>query len=221
MSKLPSTTNREAERVLNQEIFDEAHLRCFLSLAEEGVVDRNEEEWQKFSSSIRVAELINSCTEDIIRYCEYHHIKQDASGLFILSGATRAAFFIKWVMNFRPINVDNNLITDTEEILGSLEAFSQEFFDSEDITSTYSIWGTSPQVTSAFLCNEIFCLYLIDVAMMLTKKNGEQNSIMAIIRGRELRSFLYALRFRIKHQDSFMPFLNRVLYSDGSMVVAS
>lgn len=60
-------------------------------------------------SQVRSADLLNSATQDIIRYALYHPVAKDKNGLFRISESVRAAYLTKWIMIFKPLNIDQDL----------------------------------------------------------------------------------------------------------------
>jgi hypothetical protein len=189
----------------NKEIYKAASVRFIAELMAIDAVKSDQPSTAIFSV-LRGQEVITSCTTDIKRYCEYHQIDvcEGKSGVYDLSNATRASFFIKWVLNFRPIMIDNYFddATLSKQLLYAFD--SETKYPQEHIDTRLK---TNP-ATYQFFCNEIFALHVASVALKVNDKRNNPKCIIDIVGDEELRSIYYALRYRIKHQDSYTLWLN-------------
>ncbi|MFA7239386.1 MAG: hypothetical protein WC091_04680 [Sulfuricellaceae bacterium] len=159
-------------------------------------------------SAVRAAELLNSATQDIIRYAIYHPISKGKNGRFSISESVRASYLTKWIMIFKPLNMDQDL-TNTQDIiaLGKVSRETTCNTDDERFNLLYN-------------CNEYFALYVASAILKL-KINGQLKTVLEYLRltnsgadslKNEVNSLLYNLRYRIKHQDVYHLFYNRLLH---------
>lgn len=159
-------------------------------------------------SPVRSAELLNSATEDIIRYALYHPITKNKNGLLLISESVRAAYLTKWIMIFKPLNMDQGLGSAPK--IGKIESATRE----------NNALGRDVGFNLQFFCNEYFALSvasailllkldekLISIPNYLEKTNSTEES-----KKNEINSLLYNLRYRIKHQDVYHLFYNRLLH---------
>lgn len=162
-------------------------------------------------SPVRVAELLNSATQDIIRYASYHPINLDETGALGISESVRAAYLTKWILIFKPLNLDQNL-TDVEQV-------REAGIASRDTGSRVQDNG---RFNFQFYCNEYLALYVASYILKL-RVDGKIKTIIEYMKQtssgspesvrNEIDSLLYNFRYRIKHQDVYHLFYNRLLHS--------
>jgi hypothetical protein len=149
----------------------------------------------------RMREILVSATDDMARYWLYHNIAKESelyhnkeSGkAFALSPPTRAAFFIKWVTNFKPCKLDEYVTP-----------LSKSNSNSGDLLLSCRFEYAS----------EILAIFVASTIMGLQDKNGRVCLLSTLLSQTELESFLYQLKYRINHQDAFYSFFNRLYYSN-------
>jgi len=146
---------------------------------------------EKYFIRHRMKEILISVTDDIARHCLYHDIKKEGEGnnsekAFALSPPTRAAFFVKWIANFKPCKLDDYL---------------------------YSYADKCPNIKIFENANEILAIFVASTIMGLQDETGKVRLISAFLTDPELKSFIYQLKYRISHQDALFCFFNRLHYS--------
>lgn len=157
-----------------------------------------------YLSKLRFDEFSRACADDIYRYSTYHPLRTKSSIL----ESVRASYMVKWLLHFRPILLDSYSTMAPEEqtlsyLLDSRVDTARQFYRR---------------------CNELFAIFLASYIL------GVHNLALADVIGRpclitdfmdrnfdgfidpnrrEMKDFLYTLRYRIGHQDVYRPLFRR------------
>lgn len=148
---------------------------------------------EKYLIRYRIKEILISVTDDIVRYCLYHDIVREVAegndGLkaFALSPPTRAAFFVKWIVNFKPCKLDDYVKNASEACVDRFEN-----------------------------ANEILAIFVASAILGLQNENGRVCLISTLLTQPELKALIYQLKYRINHQDALYGFFNRLYYSNNA-----
>jgi hypothetical protein len=132
----------------------------------------------------RVISLLRAVTHDLLRYAVYQRIPFNSEvGRYSICPAMRASVFTKWGMLLRPYTLDS--------VNGQ--------------TTSAGKW-------IAKYCNELGAIAAASVSMscITGEKDGKAVFLAEILKPSELEVFLYHLRYRIKHQDSYSLFYRRI-----------
>lgn len=140
---------------------------------------------------LRLKEVIISATDDICRYCLYHDIEVGNTGTFLLLPPTRAAFFVKWIANFKPCKLD--------EYVQNSSAICRRYEYGNEVLATF-VASTILGLRDGKTQDSKICL----LSDLIDKK--------------ELEAFLYQLKYRINHQDTLYSFFNRLYWSNSVSV---
>lgn len=186
--------NYHVELQRNFEILQDAINSFKLVYADCKGLDSNSPAFEeKYFIKHRMKEILISVTDDVARYCLYHDIVkekgagEDSEKAFALSPPTRAAFFVKWIANFKPCKLDDYLC---------------------------SYAGKCSDMKKFENSNEILAIFVASTIMGLQNKTKKTRLISAFLTDLELKSFIYQLKYRISHQDALYGFFNRLYYSN-------
>jgi len=156
-------------------------------------VRTSEQEGPSFFIPYRVRDLLIASTDDMCRYALYHDIGYNAEGLLDISPAARAAFFTKWVIRLRPCILD--IAEDARYSSVSIENDGVAFEEHQIV-----------------FCNEHFAACIASAALNIPSEQNPEEAIYIpeIFENKELKTFLYHLRYRIPHQDTLTLLFNRL-----------
>jgi hypothetical protein len=188
-----SGINYKAEFRRNIEVLQDAINSFKLVYADCKELDLNSPAFEeKYFIKHRMKEILISITDDVARHCLYHDIKEEGEGndsekAFALSPPTRAAFFVKWIANFKPCKLDDYLYSHADKC-SDMKKFENS--------------------------NEILAIFVASTIMGLQNKTRKTRLISAFLTDLELKSFIYQLKYRISHQDALYGFFNRLYYSN-------
>lgn len=140
----------------------------------------------------RIADLLVSVTDDLIRYARYHDITKEkrkscGTEIYSISEPVRASYFAKWILKLKPASWDS--------------ISSSESYTSSEVESTEYIKNIEHEIE---FCNEHLALLMLSILMNVKYDNEDElvefNKFFHRI---DLSTVYYALRYRNYHQDSF------------------
>ncbi|MGH1462881.1 MAG: hypothetical protein ACRBB6_12680 [Neptuniibacter sp.] len=204
-SKLAQFPNYKAEFLVNSELLLNAiyhhQEQLYLDLSDLGAsVPRDA--FEEFYSAYRIKDLLVSITDDLLRYAEYHHIKENTERgngdvVYSIAEPVRASFFAKWILKLRPCFADTKL--PQEHIYHSSWEANPSALDRESHRVEF--------------CNELLALISASLIMKIPYKGTEQTAgYEDLFHSRELSTLFYSLRYRIVHQDIFTSMFYKVFH---------
>jgi hypothetical protein len=174
----------DAETNYNSAIFVDAHTSFSDQFPELFTTHEKHGENIPIFSTERMLAAIRGITHDLLRYATYHNIEFiDRECRYDISRSVRGAVFTKWITTFRPYNFD---------------CFDCNGYD-DDFEAKY--------------CNEFAASIYASHALQLTKDGVPIYIDELMEEPEEISTYLYTLRYRIKHQDSYSLFARRVAES--------
>jgi hypothetical protein len=172
----------DAELRKNVEVFQNSH-EAFLKNHSKLCDWFRVESKAPYLADSRVVAMLRAVTHDLLRYASYHVVALNKiTGRYDICQSVRAGVFAKWLMLMRPYNLD---------IMPEVSVPDDVFVDAR-----YS--------------NELAALYVCSYALELHNKKKELLFLHDIMPEGELNTFIYHLRYRLKHQDSYSTLFRRI-----------
>lgn len=158
-----------------------------------------------FISKLQVDELIRACSDDLYRYAEYHPVLKNKDE-YLIAEPIRASYLTKWLMMFKP------LILDSYSSLTSEKSFFELIEKSKiETDSIVEFFRRANEILAIYVASSALCLkialkkdderYYLLTEYMPDESNDEK---------REVRDFMYSLRYRMPHQDVYRAVYRRI-----------
>lgn len=154
--------------------------------------------------SNRLYDIARAMNYDLLRYARFHDIKkikrdgEEVPYAYDISESVYAAYAIKWITMIHPLAFD---VFATEPI----SIPTPKGVDKYELSLFYKNRFLS-------LCNEYYAVFVASV-IMASEDNEVNSNILNAMDQEEADSFLYSLRYRLKHQDAYSQLLKRI-YAD-------
>jgi hypothetical protein len=189
-TKLKSYSNYIGEYIVNEKFLTKsikAHNKAIIRTNKSlNIGDKG-----SFYIGYRLEDVLISITDDLIRYATYHKVKEK-DNLFSIHEPVRAAIFTKWILKLRPCIADKNL--NQTQYKSSHDTYDQSILDRK----TYNIE----------FCNENLAL----IASSIILRDGDspnRRNVKILDLASEFKLF-YSFRYRLNHQDTYMPLYNKI-----------
>jgi hypothetical protein len=181
----------EAEKTFNEELFVEAHKRFsarYPSLVA-GLKAATTAESQFIPE--RMFSALRASIHDLLRYATYHDLSfLGKESRFDIGRSVRAAIILKWMLTFRPY------------IFDQASEHRKEKLYPDDGKPNVDIFVYSSEIAAAIYAVTALQYGGGSKALPIGKKRMGRE---------EMVTFLYTLRYRIKHQDSYHALLRRIV----------
>lgn len=159
-------------------------------------------------------DLLRAVTYDLCRYASFHDIKEmtgdENQTLLNIEESVRAASFMKWILQLRPLRIDSLY----EKNLGPnlppppLRDKANKFSEFKNFSS-----AQLEQAYLTYYCNEHLAIFVASQCLDILATNGENTHVKPITEFYKEKNgvlkLIYILRYRVKHQDTYYPVLSR------------
>ena len=153
-------------------------------------------------------DLNRAITYDILRYASFHDIKRNEDTPYNVEESVRASYFLKWILQLRPLSLDRVYA----EMAGS-GAPPPPLYKEDGKQVELMGLATLDIKRSYYLyyCNEHLAISAATVILNIMNVHGKSKSIGDFyLEKNGFNKLVYALRYRLKHQDTYQPFLSRI-----------
>lgn len=181
-------------------------LRAKVSSSHLSFMGKERNGFSNFMIPYRFADLCEAITDDLYRYCEYHKLEKISkpnlkSQLYDIDEPVRAAFYMKWIAKIRPVALDILLSGHHNNV----EKYDLPFLEDEGKLNTDLL----------MCCNEYFAMISASVIFCIPQDENEGDilSFEDIFDNEDRVSIKYGLRYRLVHQDAYIPFLTKIFSS--------
>jgi hypothetical protein len=180
-----------SEQRFTETLFKESHL-TLIKQYPELMQALDEESLDDVYIPERMFAAMRASIHDLLRYATYHDIEFNHSdGRYVIGKSVRAGILLKWMMTFRPYVFDSLAGIKKRNLFPESEEKNVDIF-------TYS--------------NEIAAIIYSNHALgFVGTKDAPIPASSRPMKSEELITFLYTLRYRIKHQDTYHSLLRRVV----------